>query len=256
MKKITILLFAVFLCSITGGYLLGNTGITHHKTAEKDQKVINEADRQNTFDELKDVRAYAKTEIDVYNTPYGDELLLADEEIEIMANEYNVSIQEVKDNIDYYNWQFHQDHPVVEGYTEAEINNYHISANKYEISTADPGLNDLQGLRGLIKLAEWIRTHLNYQRGAATTAQGVINTGKGDCWGLTDFSKKVLLNEGYSLKVIQLCTSESNNHRALEVKYDSKHWVRFDPSMITEYYGYKPFYHKVGIKTKVLEAYQ
>ena len=252
MKKITILLFAIFLCSITGGYFLGN----YSHAGIKEQKVMNEADKQNTFDELKDVRAYAKTSIDIYNTPYEDELLLPDEEIEAMASEYNVSVQEVKDNIDEYNYQWHQDHPVIEEYTEAEINNYPICANKYEINTTDPELNNLEGLRGLSKLADWIRTHLDYQRGASTTAQGVISTGKGDCWGLTDFSKKVLLNEGYSLRVIQLYTSEASNHRALEVKYDSCHWIRFDPSLVTKHYGYKPFYHEVGIKTEILEVYQ
>ena len=255
MKKITILIFAVFLCSITGGYFLGSNGISN-PAGVKEQKVMNEADKQNTFEELKDVRAYAKTEIDIYNTPYGDELLLPDEEIEAMANEYNVSIQEVNENIDYYNYQWHEDHPVNEEYTESEINNYPICANKYEISTADPELNNLEGLKGLGKLAEYIRTHFDYQRGAATTAQGVINTGKGDCWGLTDFSKKILLNEGYCFRVIQLHTSESSNHRALEVKYDSCNWIRFDPSLITKHYGYKPFYHEVGIKTAVLEVYQ
>ena len=252
MKKITILLFAIFLCSITGGYLLGNNS----HAGIKEQKVMNEADKQNSFDELKDVRAYAKTEINVYNTTYGDELLLADEEIEAMANEYSVSIQEVKDNIDYYNWQWHQDHPVIEEYTEAEINNNNIAVNNEEISTIDPEIENLDGFKGLSKLANWIRKNFDYQRGSSTTAQGVIITGKGDCWGLTDLSKMILLNEGYSLKVIQLHTSEASNHRALEVKIDSKHWIRFDPSLITKHYGYKPFYKQVGIKTMILEVYQ
>ena len=252
MKKITILLFVVFLCSITGGYLLGNNS----HAGIKEQKVMNEADKQNSFDELKDVRAYAKTEIDIYNTPYGDELLLPDEEIEAMASEYNVSIQEVKDNIDYYNWQWHQDHPVNEGYTEAEINNCKIYCNNEEISTIDPEIENLEGFKGLCRLANWIRKNFDYQRGSSTTAQGVIKTGHGDCWGLTDLSKMILLNEGYSLKVIQLHTSEASNHRALEVKIDSDHWIRFDPSLVTKHYGYKPFYHKVGIKTGILEVYQ
>lgn len=254
MKKITILLFAIFLCSITGGHFIGNNAINFFKPPETAQKVMKEADKQNSFDELKDVRAYAKTE--VYNTPYNDELLLPDEEIEAMANEYNVSIEEVKNNIDYYNYQWHQDHPVNEEYTEAIINNYNITANSEEISTIDPEIGNLKGIEGLCRLANWIRTHFNYRRGAATTAQGVISTGKGDCWGLTDLSKKILLNEGYSLRVIQLQTSQANNHRALEVQYKPGHWIRFDPSMITQHYGYKPFYDKVGIKTATLEVYQ
>jgi hypothetical protein len=131
--------------------------------------VIDEADGQNTLNELKDVKAYAKTEIDIYNTPYGDELLLPDEEIEAMASEYNVPIKEVMDNIDYYNWQWHKDHPVVEGYTEAEINNYPIVANQYEINTTDPDLENLEGINGLCKLAKWIRNHLDYQRGSSTS---------------------------------------------------------------------------------------
>jgi hypothetical protein len=256
MKKITILLFVIFLCSITGGFLLGNNGISFPKTTEKTQKVMNEADKQNNFDELKDVRAYAKTTINVTKTPYGDELLLQDEEIEAMASEYNVPISEVKSNIDYYNYQWHEDHPVSEGYTEAEINNYKVYCNNEEISTIDPEIEKLEGFKGLSKLAKWIQKNFDYQRGAATDAQGVINTGKGDCWGLTDLSKKILLNEGYCLKVIQLHTSEASNHRALEVKIDSEHWIRFDPSLITKHYGYKPFYHEVGIKTAVLEVYK
>lgn len=252
MKKITILLFAIFLCSITGGYFLGN----YSHPGIKEQKVMNEADKQNNFDELKDVKAYAKTESSIYQTPYKDELLLADEEIEAMASEYNVSIQEVINDIDYYNWQWHQDHPVIEGYTEAEINNYKVYCNNEEISTIDLELENLEGFKGLSRLADWIRKNFDYQKGASTTAQGVIETGKGDCWGLTDLSKKVLLNEGYCLKVIQLHTSEASNHRALEVKIDSEHWIRFDPSLITKHYGYKPFYHEVGIKTAVLEVYQ
>ncbi len=255
MKKITILLFAVFLCSITGGYFLGNN-VLSNPAGMKEQKVIDEASKQNTFDELKDVNAYAKTESDIYQTPYRDELLLPDEEIEAMANEYNISVQEVKSNIDYYNYQWHEDHPVNEEYTEAEINNYTICANKYEISTLDPQLNNLDGLQGLSKLANWIRTHLDYQRGGATTAQGVISTGKGDCWGLTDFSKKVLLNEGYCFRVIQLHTSEASNHRALEVEYSQGKWIRFDPSIVTRHYGYKPFFQEVGFKTEILEVYQ
>ena len=255
MKKITILIFAVFLCSITGGYFLGNNGIVHVKPTEETQKVIDEADGQNTLDELKDVKAYAKTEIDVYNTPYGDELLLPDEEIEAMAGEYNVSVKEVMDNIDEYNYQWHQDHPVIEGYTEAEINNCKIYCNNEEISTIDPEIENLEGFKGLCRLTNWIRKNFDYQRGSATTAQGVIKTGKGDCWGLTDLSKMILLNEGYSLRVIQLHTSEASNHRALEVEYEQGHWIRFDPSLVTKHYGYKSFYHEVGIKTEILEVY-
>ena len=65
----------------------------------------------------------------------------------------------------------------------------------------------------------------------------------------------ILLNEGYSLRVIQLHTSEASNHRALEVEYEQGHWIRFDPSLVTKHYGYKSFYHEVGIKTEILEVY-
>lgn len=101
-------------------------------------------------------------------------------------------------------------------------------------------LTNLNGANGLKTLADYIYYNFDWRRGAATTAQGVINTGYGDCWGLTDFSKMVLEANGYAVKVEQLKTKESNNHRRLKVLLNGK-WVTFDPSLCTEHYEFKPY---------------
>lgn len=101
-------------------------------------------------------------------------------------------------------------------------------------------LTNLNGANGLKTLADYIYYNFDWKRGAATTAQGVIDTGYGDCWGLTDFSKMVLESNGYTVKVEQLKTKESNNHRRLQVLLNEK-GVTFDPSLCTEHYRFKPY---------------
>lgn len=103
-------------------------------------------------------------------------------------------------------------------------------------------LTGLSGSNGLWTLANYIYYHFDWKRGAATTAEGVVKTGYGDCWGLTDFSKKVLEANGYQVKVLQVKTKESDRHRKLSVFLEDKNrWTEFDPSLCTEHYKYKPY---------------
>ncbi|WP_424355906.1 transglutaminase domain-containing protein [Methanobacterium sp. MBAC-LM] len=101
-------------------------------------------------------------------------------------------------------------------------------------------LNNLNGASGLKILLDYIYYNFDWKHGAATTADGVITTGYGDCWGLTDFSKMILEANGYTVKVQQLKTKESNNHRRLLVLLNGK-WVTFDSSLCTKHYKFKPY---------------
>lgn len=121
-------------------------------------------------------------------------------------------------------------------------------------------LNNLHGTEGLEILATYIAQHFNHQLGAATTAEGVMKTGYGDCWGLSDFAKETLVKNGYRVKLVQSVTREASNHRYLEVQDDeiqqnSHGWITFDPSHVTQKYGYGPYYQHFGKKTATLEVY-
>lgn len=121
-------------------------------------------------------------------------------------------------------------------------------------------LNNLHGTEGLQILADYIAKNFDHRLGAATTAEGVKDTGYGDCWGLSDFAKEILLKNGYSVKLVQAVTSEAPNHRYLEVqddeiKEDSGTWITFDPSHVTRKYAYGPYYEHFGKKTAILEVY-
>ena len=121
-------------------------------------------------------------------------------------------------------------------------------------------LNNLHGLEGLEVLASYIARNFDHRLGAATTAEGVSATGYGDCWGLSDFTKEILLKNGYSVKLVQAVTSEAPNHRYLEVqddeiKRDSDAWITFDPAHVTKKYNYGPYYQHFGKKTSILEVY-
>lgn len=247
-KKHLFLISCVLICSILGFLLTGT--ITNSK-----KEVI---PQNENFKENQEVQA-SENEADILNNDlnYKEELLLSDNQIKAMANEYQVTEDEVKENIDYYNYQWEKDHPekVNAAYTETKINKKVYVCNNHEISTNNDDLNNLNGSKGLKTLAVWISKNLDWKKGAATTARGVLKTGYGDCWGLTDFSELILLNNGYSFRVIELKTSESDHHRALEVLTE-KGWERFDPSMTTKHYGKKPYNYKVGKMTEVLEVYQ
>ncbi|KAF5050238.1 hypothetical protein DSECCO2_431500 [anaerobic digester metagenome] len=128
----------------------------------------------------------------------------------------------------------------------------------YETETNE--LSNLHGFEGLEILASYIATHFDHRLGASTTAQGVKETGYGDCWGLSDFAKEILLKNGYQVKLVQSVTSEAPNHRYLEVQDDeirekSNTWATFDPSHVTRKYGYGPYYKHFGKKTSVLGVY-
>ena len=101
-------------------------------------------------------------------------------------------------------------------------------------------LTNLNGANGLKILGDYIYYNFDWKHGAATTADGVIITGYGDCWGLTDFSKMILEANSYTVKVQQLKTKESNNHRRLLVQLNDK-WVRFDRSLCTDHYKFMTF---------------
>lgn len=125
----------------------------------------------------------------------------------------------------------------------------------YSIPLSDSDLVDLEGREGLQTLADYISEHFNHRLGAATTAKGVIATGCGDCWGLSDFALNVLLRNGYTVKLIQGRTSEALNHRWLQVQLDDGSWTTFDPTLVTKKYGYKPYWHRCGTQTAVLGVY-
>lgn len=121
-------------------------------------------------------------------------------------------------------------------------------------------LTNLHGTEGLEILAAYIARNFDHRLGAATTADGVRKTGYGDCWGLSNFAKEILLENGYSVKLVQAVTSEAPNHRYLEVqdeeiKQDSGTWITFDPSHVTQKYGYGHYYQHFGKKTATLEVY-
>ena len=128
----------------------------------------------------------------------------------------------------------------------------------YETETDE--LSNLHGYDGLETLASYIATHFDHRLGASTTSQGVKETGYGDCWGLSDFAKEILLKNGYQVKLVQAVTSEAPNHRYLEVQDDeikqkSNSWAAFDPSHVTRKYGYGPYNQHFGKKTAILEVY-
>lgn len=116
-------------------------------------------------------------------------------------------------------------------------------------------LVNLHGRRGLETLADYIGKHFNHSLGAATTAEGVMVTGMGDCWGLSDYAKNVLVANGYRVRLVQGRTTEASNHRWLEVQLEDGSWTIFDPSMVTKKYGYKPYWTRCGVKTAVLGVY-
>jgi hypothetical protein len=129
------------------------------------------------------------------------------------------------------------------------------SFQKSSIPVPDTALLNLHGREGLQTLAFYIQQNFNHKRGAATTSQGVIETGYGDCWGLSDFALKVLLKNGYTVKLVQGRTSQSNAHRWLEVQLDDGSWTIFDPSLVTKKYHYKPYWYRCAEKTAVIGVY-
>lgn len=116
-------------------------------------------------------------------------------------------------------------------------------------------LEGIHGSKGLETLAAYMQQNFNHNIGAATTYTGVIATGYGDCWGLSDFALNVLVKNGYKVRLIQGITSQANNHRWLEVQLEDGSWTTFDPSMVTKKYNYKPYNYQCGHPTMTLEVY-
>jgi hypothetical protein len=129
--------------------------------------------------------------------------------------------------------------------------NSKIYANKVDFQD----LKGLHGSEGLETLASYIQQNFNHNIGAATTYTGVIATGYGDCWGLSDFAVHILVKNGYKVRLIQGTTSQANNHRWLEVQLEDGSWTTFDPSMVTTKYNCKPYNYQCGHQTTVLEVY-
>jgi hypothetical protein len=115
-------------------------------------------------------------------------------------------------------------------------------------------LMNLSGTSGLQTLATYLNKHMNHKDGASHTAAGVESTGYGSCWGLSDWSAKVLAANGYSVKVVQGPTSASARHRWLNVLVNGK-WVSFEPSLVTKRYGSKSYSKTCGTATSVVATY-
>ena len=136
-----------------------------------------------------------------------------------------------------------------QSYTE----NYNYQHGTLHIS--DSRLSNLRGRQGLRTLAFYIQQNFDHRRGAARTSQGVIETGYGDCWGLSDFALQVLTKNGYTVKLVQGRSSQSNAHRWLEVQLTDGSWTTFDPSLVSKKYHYKPYWYRCAEKTAVIGVY-
>lgn len=126
---------------------------------------------------------------------------------------------------------------------------------KGSVRITDSRLSNLRGVCGLKTLAFYIQQNFNHKTGAARTAEGVVSTHEGDCWGLSDFALKVLLRNGYTVRLVQGRSSQSPRHRWLEVKLENGSWTTFDPSIVTEKYHFKSYWHRCAVKTAVLGVY-
>jgi hypothetical protein len=115
-------------------------------------------------------------------------------------------------------------------------------------------LNKLQGKAGLSTLAKYINKHLNHRSGAAISYSGVEKTGYGDCWGLSDWTAKILKKNGYTVRVVQGANKYSSRHRWTQVKVDGK-WTTFEPSLVTKKYGSKPYTSTCAKMSKVVVTY-
>ncbi|SCG85964.1 transglutaminase domain-containing protein [Methanobacterium congolense] len=123
------------------------------------------------------------------------------------------------------------------------------------VPISDSRLSNLHGRQGLKTLAFYLQQNFNHRKGASKTAHGVIATGYGDCWGLSDFAVEVLTKNGYTVKLVQGRSSQSNAHRWLEVQLEDGSWTTFDPSLVTKKYHYKPYWYRCAQKNQVLGVY-
>ena len=140
-----------------------------------------------------------------------------------------------------------------QSYPSSYTKDYNYQRGSIPIS--DSRLSNLRGCQGLKTLAFYIQQNFDHRRGAARTSQGVIETGYGDCWGLSDFALEVLTKNGYTVKLVQGRSSQSNYHRWLEVQLPDGSWTTFDPSLLTKKYHYKPYWYRCAEKTAVIGVY-
>jgi transglutaminase-like putative cysteine protease len=103
-------------------------------------------------------------------------------------------------------------------------------------------------------LANYISKHLNHVDGGPSTAEGVERTGYGDCWGLSDWSAKILSENGYPVRIVQGPNSYSSNHRWLNVEVDGK-WITFEPSLVTAHYGHKRYTRTCASLELIVESF-
>ncbi|KAF5061760.1 hypothetical protein DSECCO2_311900 [anaerobic digester metagenome] len=140
-----------------------------------------------------------------------------------------------------------------QSYPSSYTKDYNYQRGSVRIS--DSRLSNLRGRQGLRTLAFYIQQNFNHRTGGARTANGVVETGSGDCWGLSDFALHMLLRNGYTVRLLQGQSSASSRHRWLEVQLENGSWTTFDPSLVTEKYHFKPYWHRCAVKTAVLGVY-
>jgi hypothetical protein len=59
--------------------------------------------------------------------------------------------------------------------------------------------------------------------GGASTAEGMIASGRGDCWAMSDYLYKRMAKAGMKVRIIQYSTSYSSRHRSVQY-YKSGKW--------------------------------
>lgn len=267
-RNLILIIAAIFLCSITAGYLLTAEQLNLNKSdtaKEKNKTVPMNLTKENGTNDVAagEDEGYIVSEMEDPQTSKDWKQVCTDwnvcepdETVKILASEYGVSEEEVKKNMEYYLTmaEYAREANLVQAADEITVTREY-RYNGHELALNDPEIENLRGDIGLKTLEKWISKNFTWKKGAATTAGGVLKTGFGDCWGLTDLVKHILLNNGYSFKVIELETSESDHHRALEVLKENGSWQRFDPTLCSKTY-LKPYFYKIGKVTKVLEVYQ
>lgn len=267
-RNLILIIAAVFLCSITAGYILIAEQLNPDvKVAakEKSKPIPENLTKENGTNDVQagEEEGYLISEMEDPQTSKDWKQVCTDfnvcepdETVKLLASQYGVSEDEVKKRMEYYLTmaEYENEANLVHAAGENSITKT-FYYNGYELSYNDPEIDNIHGDEGLKILARWISKNFTWERGAATTAEGVLKTHYGDCWGLTDLVKHILLNNGYSFKVLDITTSESNHHRALEVKKENGEWQRFDPTLCSKTYKL-PYFYEIGKVNKVLEVYQ
>lgn len=274
-RNLILIIAAIFLCSIIGGYYLTaqqmsldplNAAKEKNKTSKQIPKNLTKENGTNDVEageeegyiisEMEDPQSSKNLNKNWEQVCTDYNVCEPEETVKILASEYGVSEEEVKKNMEYYLKMAEWENEGNLAHAQQEITvTKEFKYNGHELALYDDEIENLHGDEGLKILANWISKNFTWKRGAATTADGVLKTHYGDCWGLTDLCKHILLSGGYSFKVLDITTSESKHHRALEVKKENGDWERFDPTLCSKTY-LKPYFYEIGTVNKVLEVYQ